>query len=59
MKSYVYIGYMCYYDYCEIWKSVECVFEKEVDAMKWVENLQPSETDWREYSKIELILENK
>ena len=29
----VYLGYQCYYDYCDIWESVAKVFDDELKAI--------------------------
>jgi hypothetical protein len=50
----VYIGYKCYYDYCEIWKSVHRVFDDEIKALIWKEEGKSTETEWREYEEMEL-----
>lgn len=48
----VYLGYECYYDYCEIWKSVTKVFDDETKALVWKEEVESTETDWREYQEM-------
>jgi hypothetical protein len=52
----VYIGYDCYDNGCDIWKTVVKVFDDEVKALIWKEtqpdNYNPSE--WREYSEVEV-----
>ena len=50
----VYIGYECYYDYCEIWKSMQKVFDDEVKALVWKEEGKSTETEWREYEEMEV-----
>lgn len=50
----VYVCYECYYDYCEIWKLVMKVFDCEVKALVWKEEVEATETDWREYIQMEV-----
>ena len=50
----VYIGYSCYYDYCNVWEKVEKVFDEETKAFVWVEEFPKTETDWRTYEEYEL-----
>jgi hypothetical protein len=50
----VYIGYECYYDYCNVWENVVKVFDDEVKALVWKEELKPTEQEWREYREIEV-----
>jgi len=50
----VYIGYECYYDYCDVWKSVQKVFDDEIRALIWKEEGKLTETEWRAYEEMEL-----
>lgn len=51
----VYIGYECYYDYCEVWKNCTKVFDDETKAIVWKEDFAPIEQEWREY--LEMMVE--
>lgn len=44
----VYIGYECYYNYCDIFSTVVKLFDDEVKALVWKEEVEPTEREWRE-----------
>ena len=50
----VYIGYQCYYDYCDVWRHAEKVFDDEVKAFLWEEEFEPTEHEWRSYEEMEV-----
>jgi hypothetical protein len=50
----VYLGYECYYNYCDVFESVVKVFDDEVKALVWKEEFTATETDWRIYREIEV-----
>ena len=50
----VYIGYECYYNYCDVFKTVVKVFDDEVKALVWKEEFEETETDFREYKEMEV-----
>jgi hypothetical protein len=50
----VYIGYECYYDYCDVWRSAPKVFDDEVKALIWKEDFKDTEFQWREYEEFEV-----
>jgi hypothetical protein len=50
----VYLGYECYYDYCNVWRKVVKVFDDEVKALVWIEEIQSTNEDWREYDEMEV-----
>jgi hypothetical protein len=50
----VYIGYECYYDACNEWNTVARVFDDEVKALVWQEEVEPTETNWRKYKEMEV-----
>lgn len=50
----VYLGYDCYYNYCDEWKTVVKVFDCEVKALLWTEEVEPKETDYRSYEEMEV-----
>lgn len=50
----VYLGYECYYNYADIWKQVVVVFDDEVKALVWKEEMEPTEHEWREYQAMEV-----
>jgi hypothetical protein len=54
MNKVVYLGYECYYDYCEIWRSTVKVFDCEVKALIWKEDFKDTETEWREYEEFKV-----
>lgn len=50
----VWLGYECYDNGCDIWKTVVKVFDDEVKALGWKEELVLGDayTEWREYSEM-------
>jgi hypothetical protein len=50
------IGYECYDNGCDIWKTVAKVFDDEVKALIWKEELVLGDvyTEWREYTKMDV-----
>lgn len=50
----VWIGFKCYYDYCNTWEVVEKVFDDEVKALIWQEEFKSTDTEWREYNKFKV-----
>ena len=50
----VYIGYECYYDLCNEWKSVHKVFDDEVKALIWKEEGKTTEFEYRIFEEMEL-----
>lgn len=53
-KMKVWIGYECYYNFCDEWKSVAKVFDNEVKALVWKDEFKPTETEWRTYEEVEV-----
>jgi hypothetical protein len=50
----VYLALQCYFNYCDEFETVVCVFDCEVKALLWKEEVAPTETEWREYREFEL-----
>jgi hypothetical protein len=51
----VWIGYECYYNECDEWRSVAKVFDDEAKALVWVEDFKPEHPNtYREYAEIEV-----
>lgn len=50
----VWLGYECYYDYCEVWKHVVKVFDDEVKALVWKDEFKSTEQEWRDYEEYEV-----
>jgi hypothetical protein len=51
----VYLGKVCYYNGCDIWKTVERVFDDETKALVWKEETFTADpNEWREYEEIEI-----
>lgn len=58
----VWIGYHCEYNLCDMWRTVEKVFDDEVKALLWAEdtlfekNAQKwtdgTKLEWREYEEM-------
>jgi hypothetical protein len=49
---YVYIGFEVYYDYCNQYETVAKVFDDEVKALVWVDEIKHTDTEWRTYRKV-------
>lgn len=48
----VYVGYQCYYDHCDVWRTVAKVFDDEAKALVWrKEELILGVDEWREYEE--------
>lgn len=48
----VYLGKVCYDNGCDIWKTVEKVFDDEVKSLVWKEELFTLDSnEWREYEE--------
>lgn len=50
----VYIGYQCYYDYCNVWHDVERVFSDKAKAQAWVDEFKRTDTEWRSLNEFEV-----
>ena len=51
----VYLGKVCYDNGCDIWKTVEKVFDDEVKALVWKEeSFTTDPNEWREYEEMEV-----
>lgn len=60
----VWIGYYCYHNLCDTWKTVEKVFDDEVKALLWAEDAEFAKSvqkwndtealEWREYQQMEV-----
>lgn len=50
----VYIGYECYYNYCDEFRTAVKVFDCEVKALLWKEEVEPTETDYRAYEEMDV-----
>lgn len=48
----VYIGYECYYDYCNEWRTAVKVFDDEVKALVWKEDFKKTKFEWRSYEEF-------
>lgn len=58
----VWIGYYCEYNLCDMWRTVEKVFDDEVKALLWAEDpdfeknkekwSDGTELEWREYEEM-------
>ena len=51
----VYLGYECYYNYCDVFETVVIAFNDEVKALLWKEEQVPTETEWRNYREMEIV----
>lgn len=50
----VYICYECYYNSCDVFKTLTRVFDDEVKALVWKEEFASTKRDWREYEEVEV-----
>ena len=50
----VWIGYECYYDYCDVWHTVVKVFDDEVKALIWKEEVAATYTEYRQYEQFKV-----
>jgi hypothetical protein len=48
----VWVGYECYYNGCDVWRSVKKIFDCEEKALVWQEDFETTEYDWREYTEM-------
>lgn len=48
----VYVCYECYYDYCDEFETAVKIFDDEVKAIIWKEEIVHTETEWRRYSEM-------
>jgi hypothetical protein len=48
----VWIGYQCYYDYCNEWRDAVKVFDDEVKALIWKEEVADTQTEYRNYTEF-------
>ncbi len=50
----VWIGYQCYYNYCDEFKTAVKVFDDEVKALVWKDEFDATDTDYRSYEEMDL-----
>lgn len=50
----VFVCYEKYYDYCNVWETLVHIFADELDAMDWVIEVKPTETEWRSYEEVKV-----
>ena len=50
----VYICYECYYNYCDVFRTIVKVVDDEVKALIWKEEAEATDRVWREYEEKEL-----
>jgi hypothetical protein len=50
----VYLGFECHYNGCDVFESVERVFDDETKALVWKEEFEPDEWEWRKYTEFEV-----
>lgn len=52
----VYLAKECYYNGCDIWKTVITVFDSYEKVSAWILECQSvdNETEWREYEMMEV-----
>lgn len=50
----VYICYECYYNYCDVFRTIVKVVDDEAKALIWKEEVEATDREWREYEEKEL-----
>jgi len=50
----VYIGYECYYNWCDVFKTAIKAFDDEVKALVWKDEFTSTDQEWREYEAMDL-----
>ena len=50
----VWIGYECYYNYCDEFRHAAKVFDDEVKALIWKEEVVDTETEYRTYEQFKV-----
>ena len=50
----VYIGFSCYYNYCDVFSNVEKVFLSEEAALVWKEDFNNTKQEFRVYEEHEV-----
>lgn len=50
----VWIGYECYYNYCDVFETAVKVFDDEVKALIWKEEVPGTETEYRNYTEFDV-----
>jgi hypothetical protein len=50
----VWIGYQCYYNFCDEFCTAVKVFDDEVKALIWKEEVADTETDYRNYVEFDV-----
>jgi hypothetical protein len=50
----VWIGYQCYFNYCDEFKSAVKVFDDEVKALIWKEEFEDTESEYRNYQEMDV-----
>jgi hypothetical protein len=50
----VWLGYEVYFDGAEIYRNLKKVFDCEVKAFLWTEEIQATDYKWREFEKKEV-----
>ena len=50
----IYIGYECYYNYCDEFRTAVKVFDSEAKALLWKDEIEGTETDYRTYEEFDV-----
>lgn len=50
----IYLGYECYYNYCDAFQTVVKVFDCEVKALVWKDEVVATETEYRNYQEMDV-----
>jgi hypothetical protein len=50
----VWIGYQCYFNYCDEFRHAVKVFDDEVKALIWKEEFEDTECEYRNYQEMDV-----
>jgi hypothetical protein len=50
----VYVGYQCYYDYCNEWRDAVKIFSSQEKALKWQNEFKRTKCEWHAIEEFEL-----
>jgi hypothetical protein len=53
-QTTVYLAYECSWDGCEVRRDLVRIFDDEVKAFVWSEEIKATDSEWREYRKMQV-----
>lgn len=54
LKTTVWLGFECHYDGCDVHRHLRKVFDCEVKAFLWIEEMEATDYEWREFKEREV-----